>query len=305
MPLSGTRMASKPGEIRTGPQTSIRFCRLPVRPEGGQGQTHRRVLADLTDKDKRPCGWSSMPSPETDVLDRVANRETSAPRPVTHETNPMAFEKQIEGTRVIRQANTSPQVSPPTFKVVAGGRQCTARSTFTPTKTCSANLYRHIKRRVGRSLKRAHCQGNLIPSRKPTTHKLSVAKSSHFGSKTVPGPRSEQDIVHSHRQHHSSCLYKQGGGMKSGPLCALLWRILNWCTRKQVTLKAQHIPGWLNVIADKLSRLGRTIQTEWSLHPEVFKAIYSRWHQPQVDLFATRFNNKLSNFVSPVPDPQA
>ena len=77
-----------------------------------------------------------------------------------------------------------------------------------------------------------------------------------------------------------------------GLLCALLWRILSWCTRKQVTRKARHIPGRLNVIADKLSRLGQTIQTEWSLHPEVFKAICSRWHQPQVDLFATRFNNK-------------
>ena len=92
--------------------------------------------------------------------------------------------------------------------------------------------------------------------------------------------------------------------MKSGSLCALLWRILSWCTRKQVTLRARHIPGRLNVIADKLSRLGQTIQTEWLLHPEVFKAICSRWHQPQVDLFATRFINKLPHFVSPVPDPQ-
>ena len=95
------------------------------------------------------------------------------------------------------------------------------------------------------------------------------------------------------------------GGMKSGSLCALLWRILSWCTRQQVTLRARHIPGRLNVIADKLSRLGQTIQTEWSLHPEVFKAICDRWHYPQVDLFATRFNNKLPQFVSPVPDPQA
>ena len=62
-----------------------------------------------------------------------------------------------------------------------------------------------------------------------------------------------------------------------------------------------HIPGRLNVIADKLSRLDQTIQTEWSLHPEVFQAICSQCHQPQVDLFATRFNNKLPQFVSPVP----
>ena len=30
--------------------------------------------------------------------------------------------------------------------------------------------------------------------------------------------------------------------MRSGPLCALLWRILTWCARNQVTLKARH---WL------------------------------------------------------------
>ena len=95
------------------------------------------------------------------------------------------------------------------------------------------------------------------------------------------------------------------GGMRSGPLCALLWRILTWCTRHQVTLKARHIPGQLNVVADKLSRLGQTIQTEWSLLQEVFQTICSRWHRPQIDLFATRFNNKLPQFVSPVPDSLA
>ena len=76
------------------------------------------------------------------------------------------------------------------------------------------------------------------------------------------------------------------GGMRSGPLCALLWRILTWCSQKQVMLKARHIPGHLSVIADKLSRLGQTIQTEWSLLPEVFLSICKKWHQPQIDLFA-------------------
>ena len=95
------------------------------------------------------------------------------------------------------------------------------------------------------------------------------------------------------------------GGMRSGPLCALLWRILTWCSQRQVTLKARHIPGHLNVIADKLSRLGQTIQTEWSLLPEVFQQLCNQWHRPQIDLFATRFNHKLPQFVSPVPDSLA
>ena len=62
--------------------------------------------------------------------------------------------------------------------------------------------------------------------------------------------------------------------MKSGPLFALLWRILSWCTRKRVTLKARHIPGQLNVIADKLSRFGQTIEMEWCLHPR-FSKLYA------------------------------
>ena len=57
------------------------------------------------------------------------------------------------------------------------------------------------------------------------------------------------------------------GGMKSGSLCALLWRILSWGTKKQVTLKARHIPSRLNMIADKLSRFGQTIQNRVVLSP--------------------------------------
>ena len=67
--------------------------------------------------------------------------------------------------------------------------------------------------------------------------------------------------------------------------------------------QARRIPGRLNVVADKVSRLGQTIQTEWSLFPEVFQSICSRWHQPQIDLFAMRFNNRLPLFVSPVLGP--
>ena len=92
------------------------------------------------------------------------------------------------------------------------------------------------------------------------------------------------------------------GGMRSGPLCSLLWRILTWCSQRQVTLKARHIPGRLNVIADKLPRLCQTIQTERSLLPEVFQQICNQWHLPQIDLIATRFNHKLPQFVSPVPE---
>ena len=134
----------------------------------------------------------------------------------------------------------------------------------------------------------------MVPSRKQGTHQLSRTKGALSGTKRASRPLLQQHSYHSYRHNHSGCLHKLGGGgMKLGPLYALLWRILTWCTRQQVTLKARHIPGHLNMIADKLPRLDQTIQTEWSIHPDVFQAICSRWHQPQVDLFSTRFNNKL------------
>ena len=70
-----------------------------------------------------------------------------------YEAHTVALEKQLEGARVTRKGDSSPQIAPPLPKVVAGGRQCATRSTITPFKTCSANIYRYIKRKVGHSLK--------------------------------------------------------------------------------------------------------------------------------------------------------
>ena len=86
--------------------------------------------------------------------------------------------------------------------------------------------------------------------------------------------------------------------MRSGSLCALLWRLLSWCHPRGIVLRARHIPGRLNVIADKLSRHNQVIQTEWSLDQRVFNLLCSNWGLPQVDLFATRFNFKIPRFVS-------
>ena len=46
-------------------------------------------------------------------------------------------------------------------------------------------------------------------------------------------------------------------------------------------------------------------QMEWSLLQMMFDHLCLRWHIPPVDLFAIKFNNKLSKFVSPVPDQMA
>ena len=79
----------------------------------------------------------------------------------------------LEGTRITEKGDPNPQIPAPPFTMVAEGRQCTYRPTITPNITCSANIYRRIKRRVGRSLRRAHCARNLVPSGKQAAYKPS------------------------------------------------------------------------------------------------------------------------------------
>ena len=96
-------------------------------------------------------------------------------------------------------------------------KECPHRSTITPHTTCSASLYRRIKRRVGRSLKRVHCQRNLVPTGKQIAYKLSGTKSGVSSFKRVPKPMRGQNGSHSNRQHHGSVLHQQGRRHEVGP----------------------------------------------------------------------------------------
>ena len=128
------------------------------RLERGQGQTHTRTLADPTDKNTGNHIQSSVPGPEINVLDWVTDchRKTSTLGLFTHEAHRVASQKQLEGTSDTGKDHPHSKITPSTSRMVAGGNQCYHRSAITPTKTCSANLHRCIKRRVGRSLKRKH-----------------------------------------------------------------------------------------------------------------------------------------------------
>ena len=151
------------------------------------------------------------------------HRKTSTPGPTAHETDSVASQKQLENTGILGETDSSAQISTSSFAMVAEGRQCPHRPATTPYATRSANLYRRIKRRVGRSLKRVHCQRNLVTTGKQTAHKLFGTKSSLSGSKRVPKSMHRKDGSSSNRQHYSSGLHQQGGRHEVGPtLCPTL-----------------------------------------------------------------------------------
>ena len=58
-------------------------------------------------------------------------------------------------------------------------------------------------------------------------------------------------------------------------------------------------------LADLLSRRDKVVHTEWTLVQTVVDSLCITWNKPNVDLFATRLNNRLPVFVSPMADPLA
>ena len=102
---------------------------------------------------------------------------------------------------------------------------------------------------------------------------------------------------------------KGGGGGREAPDRTLWCRWPYGCSsganRKAITLVPMHLPGVHNILADSLSRVIQTLNTEWTMAMERLWPMFAKWGEPQVDLFATFANRGLIKFVSPYPDPWA
>ena len=99
----------------TEPETSLPLHRLPVRPEGGQGQTHSRdKLADFKCKDKETTVRADLSILAFDVPDMAvnSNRKASLNWSTPYEADTVALEKQLEGTRIVRKGDPSTKVPP-------------------------------------------------------------------------------------------------------------------------------------------------------------------------------------------------
>ena len=167
------------------------------------------------------------------------------------------------------------------------------------------SIHSLLKRRLGRSLRPKFHKGSVVRSGKKATHICPRIEGGLPGPSRLQGPVPESNRVSCDGQLNSGSLHQQQGGTHSAEMCALLWKITTWGHHYLITLKARHVLGCLNVMADLLSRSNQEQSTEWSLHPQVFKQICQKWFTPHVDLFATHLNHKLPLYVSPIPDPRA
>ena len=120
----------------------------------------------------------------------------------------------------------------------------------------------------------------------------------HFRHKCVLFLIDNQTVV--------SYLSKQGG-TRSQQLMAVTRQVLTLAEQELILIKAQHIKGQLNVVADLASRRGYVVNTEWAISTRMFQMIQNQspWGPASIDLFANSLNHRLPLYVSPCPDPAA
>ena len=96
---------------------------------------------------------------------------------------------------------------------------------------------------------------------------------------------------------------KQGGRKRD--LNEIARRIWLWAMERNIWLTAVHLPGVLNVEADRASRTKYECESEWQLDPELFGVLNDKFGPFEIDLFASRVNAQCSLYFAWKADPGA
>ncbi|XP_069191191.1 uncharacterized protein [Procambarus clarkii] len=116
-------------------------------------------------------------------------------------------------------------------------------------------------------------------------------------------PRGSLIQLHSDCSPVVNCL-NRGGSLRSMALWGWSLRVALLLSSRGLALRAVHVRGVSNVIADGLSRF-IPLPTEWTVDDASFHWLCQTYGQPEVDLFASAWSRRLPLYVAPFPDCEA
>lgn len=93
------------------------------------------------------------------------------------------------------------------------------------------------------------------------------------------------------------------GGTCSPQLMDLAAEIWSYCLETGNRLRTTYVPSQFNPADAPSCRMN--MQLEWSISQKFFQELDSQWGPHKVDLFASKTNAKLRQYVSWKPEPQA
>ena len=201
-------------KFRVGAFAGLQFRRLPVRPDLRSGITHSGPLASPSREVEVHQEPSQVHRPSVHVPNRSfdGHGEAGLLRSTSHETFAMAPQEALACPRSFGKGDPSPSISPSSLGLVVGRKQCSERATPAPSSARRSTIYRRLKRRLWRTLRRLHCKRRLVSFGKSPSCKFSRDESSPSGLTTVRASVQGSDCSCGNGQYHSGLLHKQTGG---------------------------------------------------------------------------------------------
>ena len=92
------------------------------------------------------------------------------------------------------------------------------------------------------------------------------------------------------------------GDVKSLEIIKLIKEIWDYVLSRGIPITTEYLPSKLNIIADRDSR-EKVDFSGWKLDPKVFQGLVQLMGNPVVDLFASRLNHQLPQYITWRPDP--
>ena len=196
------------------PQQVFQLCRLPFRPLSGLGQTNTGEVVHPVSEDQSSPRVTDLLGQAIHVPHRASNgyREAGGFGAPSHEAYSVAFKEPLACPRILREDNPHFKVSPCSPEMVVRPGEGPEGSTSTPVTARPSALYRRVKRRLGRSLRRLHGKRPLVQVRRRIAHKFARTQSGPFSPQTVRAVVLEPDHSGLHGQHDSGCVHQQGRG---------------------------------------------------------------------------------------------
>ncbi|CAC5368900.1 unnamed protein product [Mytilus coruscus] len=190
------------------------------------------------------------------------------------------------------------------FEFVVGQTKHYQGQIITPVVGNRHNNNRCFKNGVWGSLEQSDFSRFLVCSRTETTNKSVGIGSCNSNSTTFPTTITKSKCAAQMRQHNSRSVCEQTGGTKSIHLCYKAWCLMKMAIQNNLTIRAAHIAGKLNIPANHLSRY-KIQPTEWTLNNQIVQSVFAMWGEPTIDLFASVHNHKRPVFCTWLPHSNA
>ena len=218
---------------------------------------------------------------------------------VIHETSPASFTSELESCQnAFKPKGCSDSIASSSCEMVVTGSEHSEGKIC-----CSEALFDHCNHRckwymgLGWSHEFPYRARSVVSHTEIIAYQCFGNEGSNFDSPALSSCSQRPKCLDSVGQFYSLPIHQSPGGylvIGSVPSGVDLWHL---ALDNNIFLRAAHIMGKMNILADTLSRQ-IVRDTEWSLNKTVVSKIFSLWGYPLIDLFATKDNKQTPLFCS-------